>query len=241
MAINIGECHRRKDQIRLSIAVFRPRTPGRGFSLALITGLVLVASIAVLPAAAATDPPLPTPEALPGNVVAFVAHVPLSLGRLTKAEFQRALVQAAAQAGRSSAPGAHAKDYPRFADRALGERLGAIWIPGQAKEMGIGVRPREISRELAHLKKEAFKNKAQYHRFLREAHFTNRDVRERIEIQILSEKIQARVVLGLSEAEAQKAFSRFVKEYDARWRGRTVCAPDYITERCSNGPEPLGP
>lgn len=239
MAIDIGESLRRMDQIRLSIAVFRPRTPGRGFSLVLMIGLV--ASIAAMPAAAATDPSLPAPEALPSNVVAFVAHVPLSLGRITEAEFQRALVQEAAQAGRSSAPGPNARDYPRLAEKALGERLDAIWIQGQAKEMGIGVRPREISRELAHLKQEAFKNEAQYHRFLREAHFTDRDVRERIEIQILSEKIQVRVVLGLSEAEAQKAFRRFVKEYGARWQGRTVCAPDYITVRCSNGPEPLGP
>jgi hypothetical protein len=197
-------------------------------------------SIAVMPAAAATDPSLPAPEALPSNVVAFVTHVPLSLGRLTKAEFQRALVQQAAQAGRSSAPGPRAKDYPRLAKRAIDERLDAIWIQGQAKEMGIGVRPREISRELAHLKKEAFENEAQYHRFLREAHFTNRDVRERVMLQILSEKIQVRVVAGLSEAEAIRAFRKFVKEYSVRWRGRTVCALDYVTERCSNGPEPVG-
>lgn len=218
--------------------MFRPKTPGRGFNLALVATFVLVALIVVTPAADATDPPLPAPETLPPNVVAFVAHVPLSLGRLTKAEFQRALVQEAAQAGRSSAPDPHAKDYPRFAEKALDGRLEAIWIPGQAKEMGIGVRPREVSRELAHLKKEAFKNEAQYHRFLREAHFTNRDVRERVELQILSEKIQARVVSGLSEAEAQKTLSRFVTEYEARWRERTVCAPDYVTELCSNGPEP---
>lgn len=220
--------------------MFRPRTPGRGLNLALVATLVLAGLVASVPAAAATDPLLPAPEALPDNVVAFVAHVPPSLGRLTKAEFQRALVQEAAQAGRSSVPGPNAKDYPRIAERALGERLDAIWIQGQAREMGIGVRPREVTRELARLKKKAFKNEAQYRRFLREAHFTNRDVRERVTIQILSEKIQVRVLSGLSEAEAQRAFSRFVKEYEARWRGRTVCAPDYVTERCSNGPEPAG-
>ena len=220
--------------------MFRPRTHGRGFGLALVTGLALVVAVVVVPAAAATDPPLPMPEALPDNVVAFVAHVPLSLGRLTKAEFQRALVQEAAQAGRSSAPGPNASDYPRLAERAMDERLSAIWLQGQASEMGIGVRPREISRELAHLKKEAFKNKAQYHRFLREAHFTNRDVRERVMLQVLAEKVQVRVVSGLSESEAQRAFSRFAKEYDARWRGRTVCASDHVTERCSNAPQPIG-
>lgn len=183
---------------------------------------------------------MPTPETLPSNVVVFVAHVPLSLGRLTKAEFQRALAQEAAQAGRSSAPGPQAKDYPRIEERALGERLDAIWIQGQAREMGIGVRPHEISRELAHLKKEAFKNEAQYRRFLSEAHFTRRDVRERVKLQVLSEKIQVRVVFGLSEAEGQRALNRFVREYEERWRRRTVCAPDYVTVRCSNAPTAPG-
>jgi hypothetical protein len=221
--------------------VFRPKTPGRGLSLASAAVLALAASVALVPAAAATDPPLPTPETLPSNVVAFVAHVPLSLGRLTRAEFQRALVQAAAEAGRSAPPGPNSKDYSRLAERALGERLDSIWIPGQAREMGIGVRPRQVARELARLRKEAFKNEAQYRRFLREAHFTNHDVRERVKLQILSEKIQVRVVLGLSKAEAQRAFSRFVKEYGTRWQGRTVCAPGYVTKRCSNGPEPRVP
>jgi SurA-like protein len=230
-----------KDQIRLSIAVSRPKTPGRGFGLVLVATLALATSVTSAGVAAATEPPLPTPEALPADVVVFVAHVPSSLGRLTKAEFQRALVQAAAEVGRSSAPGPHAKDYPRIANRALAERLDAIWIQGQAMEMGIGVRPPEISRELAHLKKEAFKNEAQYRRFLREAHFTDADVRERVEIQILSEKIQLRVIFGLSEAEAQRVFRRFVKQYATRWQGRTVCAPGYVTVRCSNGPAPAGP
>jgi hypothetical protein len=220
--------------------VFRPKTPGRDFSLALVATFVLAASVALVPAAAATDPLLPTPEMLPSNVVAFVAHVPLGLGRLTKAEFQRALVQAAAETGRSSAPGPSAKDYPQIAERALGERLDSIWIQGQAREMGIGVRPREVARELARLKKKAFKNEAQYRRFLKEAHFTNRDVRERVKIQILVENIQVRIFSGLSKAEGRRAFSRFVKEYEARWQGRTVCAPGYVTERCSNGPTPAG-
>jgi hypothetical protein len=221
--------------------VFRPKTPGRGFNLALVATFVLAALIVVTPVADATDSPLPAPETLPPNVVVFVAHVPLSLGRLTKAEFQRALVQEAAQAGRASAPGPDAKDYPRIAEKALGERLDSIWIQGQAREMGIGVRPSEISRLLARLKKEAFNNdNRRYHRFLREAHYTRRDIRERVMIQILAEKIQERIAAGLKPAEEGRGFDEFVKEYEARWQSRTVCATGYVTERCSNAPAPAG-
>lgn len=105
--------------------------------------------------------------------------------------------------------------------------------------MGIGLRSRGVTRELAHLKKLAFKNGAQYRQFLREAHFTRRDVRDRVEVQMFSERIQEAIVAGLTSAQArQKAFDRFVREYEERWRARTVCATGHVTERCSNGPAP---
>ena len=105
--------------------------------------------------------------------------------------------------------------------------------------MGIGVRPRQVSRELASLKKKAFKNGAQYRQFLREAHFTRRDVRDRVEVQMFSERVQELIVVGLASAKSrQEAFDKFVKEYEERWRARTVCAMGHVTVRCSNGPAP---
>ena len=121
----------------------------------------------------------------------------------------------------------------------MGESLESEWIRGQAAEMGIGVRPREVARALAQLKKQAFRNGAQYRRFLKKSHYTRRDVNERVEIQLFSERIQERVAAGIdSEKAVQKAFAKFVSEYKVRWRSRTVCAADYVTDLCSNGPEP---
>jgi hypothetical protein len=67
------------------------------------------------------------------------------------------------------------------------------------------------------------------------ARYTLRDVRERIEVQILSTRIQERVAAGLSGRSGQKAFAKFVAEYEQRWQARTVCAPEYVIDRCSNG------
>lgn len=190
--------------------------------------------------------PPPPPESLPANVVAIVARVPdrkdEAGGVITIKEFDHGLDQVAAQHGRRVAPGPRGGDYGKLKNQTLGELIEATWIRGQAAEMGIGVRPREVSRELVALKKQAFKNGAQYRHFLKEAHFTRRDVRDRVELQMLSELIQERIVEGFhSQAAAQKAFSKFAAEYETRWRSRTVCAPGYITEFCSNGPEPKGP
>jgi hypothetical protein len=180
-----------------------------------------------------------TPVELPTNTVAIVSEVPARRGRVTKKEFHRGLAQAAAQAGRKSAPKPGGDGYGKLKELTIGELLDAIWIRGQAIEMGIDVTRRKISRELALLKKQAFKSEAEYHRFLKEAHYTRRDVRERVELQLLSTAIQRQVVRGAGgEAATQKAFSDFVDAYSKRWRARTVCAPEYTIDRCSNGPPP---
>jgi hypothetical protein len=188
----------------------------------------------------------PPPRDLPANVVAIVAQVPDHGGEgggiMTKKEFHRALVQAAAQKELKTVPGPGRNGYGKLQDTAMGELLDDSWVRGQAAEMGIGLRPRGVTRELARLKKQAFKNGAQYRRFLREAHFTRRDVRDRVELQMFVERIQERVMGGFTNEHAgQKAFAKFVGEYEERWRARTVCSTGYVTVRCSNGPTPKTP
>jgi hypothetical protein len=174
-----------------------------------------------------------------------VAQVPDHKGEkggvITGNEFGHALDQTAAAERLKTTPKPGAKDYEKLKHRAFVELVESSWIRGQAAEMGIGLRPRQVSRELATLKRQAFKNGAQYRRFLKEAHFTRDDVLERVESQMLSQRIEERIVAGFpSEAAAVKAFRKFAAEYEKRWRARTVCAPGYVTELCSNGPEPKG-
>jgi hypothetical protein len=178
-------------------------------------------------------------------VVAIVAQVPDHKGEqggvVTIKEFDHGLDQASAADGLEVTPNPGGKDYERLKHKAIGELLEFSWIRGQAAEMGIGLRPRQVSRELATLKRQAFENGAQYRRFLKEAHYTRADVLERVEVQMFSELIQERILIGISsEAAAQKALGKFVAEYGKRWRSRTVCVPGYVTELCSNGPEPKG-
>lgn len=187
--------------------------------------------------------PPPPPEALPANVVAIVVRVPdrgaERGGVTTTKEFHRALVQAAAERRRLPAPKPGDAGYQELQHVAVSHLLDDSWIRGQAAEMGIGLRPRGVTRELAHLKKQAFKNEAQYRHFLREAHFTRRDVRERVELQMFSERIQEAIVAGQTSVKAaQAAFAKFVREYAERWQARTVCAAGHVTDRCSNGPMP---
>lgn len=183
---------------------------------------------------------LPSPEALPGDMVALVSNVPISRGRITKVEFQHALVLGAVQAGRSSVPRLGEYGYERLKKNAIDNLLEATWLLGEAREMDITVTRSEVSHAVSLLKRQSFKSRAEYLKFLREARYTKRDVHERVELQLLSARLQRRLQArfeGKGRKE-QQAIKEFVAKFNEKWRARTVCAPVYATDLCSNGPQP---
>ena len=176
------------------------------------------------------------PEELPRNVVAVVSHVPPSLGTVTVPEFRRRLIQRAAQKGLDSAPKPGEGGHGKLKDDAVEELLKSVWLRGEARAMGIEVTSRQIARELARLKEIVFRNGAEYRQFLRESHYTRRDINENVENQLISAAIQRRVVRGAKgETEVLEALEEFVDAYEERWRARTLCAQGYVLDRCSNG------
>lgn len=130
---------------------------------------------------------------VPSGAVAVIEDAPNDLGTISEEEFQHALDQAAAQEKIEPVPKPGDKKYDELKETALGEVMDAIWIQGQAEEMGISVTPKEVAEELKKLKKKAFKTEKQYEEFLKEANFTQEDVDTRVKIQILSEQIQTQV------------------------------------------------
>jgi hypothetical protein len=183
----------------------------------------------------------PTADALPGTMVAVVSEVPVRRGRITKAEFQHELLLEAVSAERRAAPKPGSAGYEKSKVAAVKNLLEGAWIVGQAAEWGITVTHAQISREVARIRKESFKDGAEYRRFLKETRYTRRDVNERVEVQMLSERLQwhlsrrARKETS-SKADERRAFEEFIDEFTERWRSRTVCAPDYANSRCSNSP-----
>jgi hypothetical protein len=163
--------------------------------------------------------------------------VPKKLGTITSAEFHHALTQAAAAVGRRRAPNPGGHGYRRLKHAAIDALLEAVWLKGQAMKMHIFVTHRQVVSERARVKSESFRNEAEYRKFLKEKRYTHRDVYERIELQLLSMRIQRRIEKQVKhKSEEQKVFREFVTEFNERWRGWTVCAPAYVMRRCSNGP-----
>lgn len=178
---------------------------------------------------------LPAPEQLVPNTVARISGVPDRPGTITKAEFRHALVLAAAARGRHPAPEPGGRGYEQLRHAAVLDLLETIWIKGQAEEMNIFVTREQVRRELALIKRQSFDSPAEFREFMKESRFTRRDVYERVELQLLSIRIAARVLAGArTEAEERAVYKAFVAEFNERWRSRTVCAPEYVIEHCSN-------
>jgi parvulin-like peptidyl-prolyl isomerase len=186
---------------------------------------------------------LPAPEDLAPNTVALVSDVPAKRKAITIAEFRHSMVLIATQKDRRTVPRPGSKEYVKVERQVMASLLEIAWIYGEAAEMGIAVTRAQVARELALFKKENFKSSAEYRQFLKESHYTRRDVYERLEIQMLAARLRRRIARRIerqsrNEYEEQQAFKEFLTEFTERWRGRTVCAPEYATDLCSNGPPP---
>ncbi|HSK50867.1 MAG TPA: peptidyl-prolyl cis-trans isomerase [Solirubrobacterales bacterium] len=127
---------------------------------------------------------------IPADDVAVVEGVPEEIGHISKEEFERALVPAAAEAGLKAPPKPGDKKYEEVKDAALGELIDSVWIQGQAEEMGIEVTDKQIATELEQIKKQNFKTEAAFQKFLEESKYTAEDVDKRVRLQILSTQIQ---------------------------------------------------
>jgi parvulin-like peptidyl-prolyl isomerase len=130
---------------------------------------------------------------VPSGDVAVIEDAPEGLGTITEKELRHAVVQAAAAAQVKPVPKPGEEKYEELQETALGERFDAIWIQGQAQEMGFSVTPKEVSEELEKLKKQAFKTEKQFTEFLKQAHYTQTDLDERVKVKILGTKIQEQI------------------------------------------------
>lgn len=202
--------------------------------------MVAALSVGGFPASSSDAPP--SAEELAPNVVALVVEVPAAKGTITLEEFRHGLELTAVQHGRRRVPGPDDAEYAKLERETVDSLLEAAWLRGQAVEWEIVVSRRQVKRTVRAIKRESFKNGAEFRAFLKEAHYTRRDVYDRVELQILGTLLQAHLRQQIGEhatkREEQRAFMEFIREFGDRWRSRTVCAAGYVTERCSNGPPP---
>jgi parvulin-like peptidyl-prolyl isomerase len=178
--------------------------------------LLFGALFVILFAGYAIAVPLGHPS-VPEGDVAIVEHVPDEIGEVSEAEFNRALLQQAAQAKLKSTPKPGDDKYEELKEAALGELLDTIWIQGEAAELGISVTPKQIAAELAQIKKTNFKTPAEYQKFLKTSRFTKEDVLARVKLQLLSTQIQEAISKEAPPATSDEISSYYETAKDAQY------------------------
>ncbi len=141
---------------------------------------------------------------VPAGDVAMVEGVPSELGAVSEAEFKRSFAQQAAQGGQGKLPKEGSKKYEELKTAAMTETLEQVWLRGEAEERGISVTPKQVSTELAQIKKENFKAPGSYQEFLKNSSFTPEDVERRVEVQVLSTQIQEAISTSAGPASKEE-------------------------------------
>jgi len=170
------------------------RAAARRFGL-LVFGVSFVLLFAIVAIAVGIGDP-----GVPEGAVAYVEDAPGDTGTVTQAEFDHALEQAAAQAGVQKVPKPGDAQYDELKETALNFVFEGIWLRGFADEKGIPAPSKqEIDNKVKKLKDESFQSPKEFRDFLKEAKYTRTDVRQRVELQILSTKLQEQLQEEVAE------------------------------------------
>jgi parvulin-like peptidyl-prolyl isomerase len=148
---------------------------------------------------------------VPSGDIALVSNVPNDLGHISEAQYKKSVEQQETQAGLKKAPKAGSKKAEEVKKTAISELLNTAWIFGEGEELGIKVTPKEVETELAKVKKESFKTEKAFQEFLKESNLSEEEVNQRIELQILSTKIQEKITKEappVTEAEQKEYYER---------------------------------
>ena len=132
--------------------------------------------------------------------------------QISKADFDKALGQAAARQQAAKNCQGPAPDDPQYAalrDEAMNDVLDTAWIFGEAQERGVEASDREVEQEFEQTKSQNFKTEQEYEDFLKQSCFTQEDVDKRVELQVLSTKIQEQI----TEDAADDVTSADIEDY----------------------------
>jgi len=129
---------------------------------------------------------------LPDGAVAFVDGI--DGGEVEQEEFDAAIAQASARQDNAEAPAPGTPQFEQQKVPAVSDLLLGRWVAGEAAERDIDVSEQEIDTELASIIDEQFGGQEEFDKFLEESGLSEEEARERVELQILTQCLQDKVI-----------------------------------------------
>lgn len=117
----------------------------------------------------------------------------------------------------------------------MGFLISADWVIGEANALHIHVSPAVVGRKFKELRRQQFHKRSEFTAFLKRTQQTVADLELRVELNLLSQRIQKRVAAGHRGKRAQQhALMHFVSAFRAKWTGQTYCQADYTVKDCGH-------
>ena len=166
--------------------------------MAILFGVLLVAMVVIVAAAVGVGHP-----SVPSDDVAVIddsgINVPglVDSGKISKANFDRFLLQTAKQNGLQAAPQPSDPQYKQLKDQTMQTALQIAWIVGEANRRDLTFTDTQINQALQQIKSQ-FKTQKEYEQARDQAGLTDADVLERAKLQLIQNKIQEDISNGVS-------------------------------------------
>ncbi|MCO5315640.1 MAG: peptidyl-prolyl cis-trans isomerase [Solirubrobacterales bacterium] len=120
---------------------------------------------------------------------------------ISQKQYDRAFIQAWKRAGLKVSPKRRDAQYKQVHEGAISDLLDQAWLNGEAAELGINASDREIEAELTNIRNQQFPDEAAFDKFLKESGFNMDEVKDRVRLQVLSNKIQEKITGSIKKAD----------------------------------------
>jgi parvulin-like peptidyl-prolyl isomerase len=190
------------------------RAAGRQrLGLILFGALLLVLFVGFAVAQGLTSPSVPSGD------VAHISNVPDEFADISEDKLKRATIrQATSGEEKAKKPPKPGSDkYEELQEKALTELIEGVWIRGQGEELGIEVTEKQVEDELAAIKKQNFPSPAAYKKFLQESQFTQDEVNELVELQVVTKEIQEEISRQAPKPSSDQVEAYYEAEKEAQF------------------------
>jgi hypothetical protein len=117
----------------------------------------------------------------------------------------------------------------------MGFLISADWIIGEARDLDVHVSPAEVRRTFNQTRKTQFPKQSEFQAFLGKSKETVTDILLRVELDLLSQRLQRRVVAGKHGAHKKReALKHFVSHFRNKWTAQTYCSAQYASQDCGH-------
>jgi foldase protein PrsA len=109
------------------------------------------------------------------------------------------------------------QQYTALKQQVLGYLISANWVIGEASDQGVKVSDNEVRKQFNQIKSQQFPKEADFQKFLASTGYTVSDVLLRVKLNLLSQKIQAKVSKNAGKKPSQQEITAYYEQHKSQY------------------------